>query len=190
MKAFFKIFVLVAMITGLTAGAGLCEMTPEELAAESEAYCQSTANKTPTPPDAIIAKVGQACGLLQAEGTAAYPKFKGKGSAFLFEGTYIWIHALKDGTMLMHPIKYKMEGKNMIGLKDTKGKRFFVTMNNLVNDKGQGWVEYYWPVPGTNNIVRKVSFVKKCTLPDGTDVVLGCGIYNGDEAAMAKLKIY
>jgi signal transduction histidine kinase len=62
-------------------------------------------------------------------------------------------------------------------------------MNNLVNEKGQGWVEYFWPVPGSKEIVRKVSFVKKATLPDGTEVVVGCGIYNGDAAAIAKLDI-
>lgn len=163
--------------------------TPEELAAESEAYTQSTAKQAPTKPAAIVAKVSEACALLSKEGPAAFPKFKGKGSPFLYEGTYIWIHALADGTMLMHPIKYKMEGKNLIGLKDEKGKRFFVTMNNLVAEKGEGWVDYLWPVPGTTNVTRKISFVKKCTMADGTDVVIGSGIYNGDEAEIAKLDI-
>jgi hypothetical protein len=166
------------------------EMTPEELAKESEAYTKSTAKETFTMPETIIAKVDEACTLLSAEGQAAYPKFKGSGSEFLFEGTYIWVHSLKDGTMLMHPLKYKMEGKNLIGLKDKNGKRFFVTMNDLVGSKGQGWVEYMWPTPGTNEVVRKISFVKKCTLPDGTDVVIGSGIYNGDEGAIARLDIH
>ncbi|MFZ1984633.1 MAG: cache domain-containing protein, partial [Desulfatitalea sp.] len=84
---------------------------------------------------------------------------------------------------------YKMEGKNLIGLKDEKGKRFFVTMNNLVAEKGDGWVDYLWPVPGTTDVTRKISFVKKCTMADGTDVVIGSGIYNGDEAEIAKLDI-
>jgi cytochrome c len=190
MKTFLKCLAIFLTATGLLTGTAISKMTPEELAAESEAYCESTASQKPTHPDTIIAKVAQASALLQAQGSAAFPKFKGKGSPFLFEGTYIWVHALKDGVMLVHPIKYKMEGKNLISLKDVKGKRFFVTMNNVVNEKGEGWVEYYWPVPGSDEIVRKVSYVKKCTLPDGSDVVLGCGIYNGDEAAMAKLEIH
>ena len=59
----------------------------------------------------------------------------------------------------------------------------------MVNEKGQGWVEYYWPVPGSTKIVRKISYVKKCTMSDGVDVVIGAGIYNGDPAALAKLEI-
>lgn len=179
-------FSLMACLT-LPAVAG---MTADQLAAESEAYTKSTAKQTPTMPDTIVVKVNEACALLSAEGRAAFPKFKGKGSPFLYEGTYIWVHALKDGTMLMHPIKYKMEGKNLIGLKDKNGKRFFVAMNNLANEKGQGWVDYMWPIPGTKKVVRKVSFVKKCTLPDGTEIVIGSGIYNGDEKAIAQLDIH
>jgi len=168
----------------------LAEISPEDLAKESEAYTNSTAKTTPTKPETIVAKVDEACALLSKEGTAAFPKFKGKNSPFLYEGTYIWVHSLKEGTMLMHPIKFKMEGKELIGLKDKDGKRFFVTMNDLAASNGQGWVEYMWPTPGTNEVVRKVSYVKKTTFPDGTEVVVGSGIYNGDEAAMAKLEIH
>lgn len=180
---------VVALLFTLLAAPAFAEMSAEDLAAESEAYVKTTVKDTPTLPETIVAKVDQACALLAKEGQAAFPKFKGKNSPFLFEGTYIWIHTLKETKMLVHPIKFKMEGNELIGLKDEKGKRFFVAMNNLVNEKGQGWVEYFWPVPGSKEIVRKVSFVKKATLPDGTEVVVGCGIYNGDAAAIAKLDI-
>jgi hypothetical protein len=187
-KKFVNTLVVALLFTWLAAPA-FAAMSPEELAVESEAYVKTTVKSTPTMPETIVAKVDEACALLAKEGQAAFPKFKGKGSPFLFEGTYIWVHTLKETKMLMHPIKFKMEGNELIGLKDEKGKRFFVAMNNLVNEKGQGWVEYFWPVPGSKEIVRKVSFVKKATLPDGTEVVVGCGIYNGDAAAIAKLDI-
>jgi cytochrome c len=172
------------------AGPAAAEMSAEELAAESEAYTQSTAKSTPTKPAVIVSKVNEACALVSKEGPAAFPKFKGKGSPFLYEGTYIWIHTLADGTMLMHPIKHKMEGRHLIGLKDDQGKRFFVTMNNLADQKGEGWVDYMWPEPGSSEVVRKISFIKKCTMADGSHVVIGSGIYNGDEAEIAKLEIH
>lgn len=180
---------VAALCFAMFAVPGFAEMTAEQLAAESEAYVKTTAKDKPTMPETIVAKVDEACALLQKEGPAAFPKFKGKGSPFLFEGTYIWVHSLKETRMLMHPIKFKMESNELIGLKDENGKRFFVAMNNVANENGQGWVEYFWPVPGTKDIVRKVSFVKKCTMSDGVDVVIGAGIYNGDQAAMAKLDI-
>jgi len=181
--------VILALSLSLIVGSIAIAQDPEALAKESEAYCKTTAKDAPTQPEAIVARVEAACAVLSSEGTAAFPKFKGDGSEFLFDGTYIWIHSLDDATMLMHPIKYKMEGNKYIGLKDKKGKRFFVAMNKLVKAQESGWVEYFWPKPGTDEIVRKISYVKGCKTADGVDVVLGCGIYNGDEAALAALEI-
>lgn len=170
--------------------AGAAETDAAALAAESEAYCASTIPAQPTPPDKIISKVNEACALLEKDGPAAFPKFQGKGSPFIYEGTYIWIHTLGDSEMLVHPIKYKMVGNKLIGLKDTKGKRFFVVMNDLVKEKGAGWVEYYWPKPGSTESVRKISYVKKCKMANGVEVVVGSGIYNASEADLAKLELH
>jgi hypothetical protein len=186
-KSIMTIFVSLALV--LVCVGQTYATDPGALAKESEEYCKSTAQSRPTPPDAIIAKVNEACRLLQEEGTAAFPKFKGDGSKFLFEGTYIWIHKLDDATILMHPIKYKMEGKKYAGLKDKKGKRFFALMNKLARENGSGWVEYYWPKPGSKEIVRKVSYVQKCKTADGIEVVLGCGIYHASQTDLAKLDI-
>jgi len=76
----------------------------------------------------IMDKVDKAAALLQKEGKAAFTKFKGKDSEFIFAGTYVWIHDL-SGTMRVHPIKYKMEGQNYVDLKDSNGKLFFIAIN-------------------------------------------------------------
>ena len=169
---------------------GADEAAAGALAARSEAYCASTINKErPTPPDVVVAKVKEACALLEKEGGAAFSKFSGAGSPFLYEGTYVWIHRLGDSEMLVHPIKFKMVGNKLAALKDAKGKRFFVVMNDLAREKGEGWVEYYWPKPGTEESVRKISFVRKCKLPDGVEVVVGSGLYNYSEADVARLEL-
>jgi methyl-accepting chemotaxis protein len=92
--------------------------------------------------------------------------------------------------MLMHPIKFKMVGNKLAGLKDTNGKRFLVVMNDLVREKGEGWVEYFWPKPGTRDSVRKISFVKKCRMSNGVEVVVGSGLYSFSEADVAKLELH
>ncbi|MBF0227663.1 MAG: cache domain-containing protein [Desulfobacterales bacterium] len=161
----------------------------EKLAAESETYCKTTAKEEPTSPNVIIEKVNEACNIISKEGAEAFPKFKGNNSSFLFEGTYIWIHTLNGGKMLMHPIKYKMEGNVFIDLKDKNGKRFFSIMNNVVKESGAGWVEYEWPVPGSSGFQRKISYIKGCKMPDGTDVVIGCGIYKYKDEDINKLEI-
>ena len=189
-KALFFLIATVAVMTAvLPARAG--DDATAALAAESETFCASTVNKAqPTAPAVIIAKVNEACALLEKEGASAFPKFSGKGSAFLYEGTYVWVHTLTEAKMLMHPIKYKMVGNSLIGLKDAKGKRFFVVMNDLAREKGEGWVEYYWPKPGTEESVRKISFIKKGKLADGTEVVVGSGLVNFSEAEVAKLELH
>ena len=161
------------------------------LAAESTAYCTSTINKDrPTPLDTVVAKVNEACALLAKEGPAAYPKFNGKGSPFIYEGTYVAVQALADGVEFVHPINYKMVGQKLMGQKDAKGKRIFIAMAELVKEKGEGWVEYYWPKPGTQEIVHKISFVKKCTMANGVEVVVISGISNFNEADAAKVELH
>ena len=185
--------VLIALclcLSGLAAVPAHSQVPAEQLAAESEAYVMSTVRKEPSKPETIVAKVEEACALLAREGPAAFPRFKGQDSPFLFEGTYLWVHTLKETRMLMHPIKYRMEGNELASLKDEKGKPFFQVMNALAKEQGQGWVEYFWPVPGSKEIARKVSYVKRCTMADGVEVVIGAGIYNGEPEAIRRLEIH
>ncbi len=148
--------------------AALTQQTVEALKASA---------KTKPTAEMIIAKVNEACKLLEAEGPAAYPKFKGKDSKFIFAGTYIWVHDLK-AVIQMHPVKYKLEGKSLLGLKDKQGKLLFLEMNKLVQKQGSGWVSYLWPKPGEKAPSRKVSYVKLCKMSNGQEVVVGCGIYD------------
>jgi signal transduction histidine kinase len=178
MKRTLRIATGMLIGTLLTGGAvvrGEGEKTPEALAKESEAACQATATTKATPA-LIMEKVNEACKLLEKEGKGALPKFKGKESAFIFAGTYIWIHDM-DCVMVMHPVKYKMEGQSYIGLQDINGKKFFIEMNELCKTKGAGWVDYMWPKPGEKAPTLKVSYVKKTTC-DGKEVVVGCGVYD------------
>jgi hypothetical protein len=186
-----KKIIVMLMLTVLAASRMPAGDDATALAAESEAQCAATINiNRPTPPAMIIAKVNEACALLKKEGPEAFPKFSGKNSAFLYEGTYVWVHSLAESEMLMHPIKFKMVGNKLAGLKDTNGKRFLVVMNDLVREKGEGWVEYFWPKPGTRDSVRKISFVKKCRMSNGVEVVVGSGLYSFSEADVAKLELH
>lgn len=149
----------------------------EALAAESTAWAEETAkDAAKLTPQMVIEKVEAAAALIEKEGEAAFAKMQGKGTPFIFGGTYIWVHDLQ-GVMLMHPIKHKMVGKALLHLKDSKGKLFFVEMNALVNKSGSGWVQYYWPKPGEKEAVVKSSYVKLVTHGDKSYVV-GCGVYD------------
>lgn len=138
MKSFLSLLVLLFLIVGLSRTV-LAE-TPEEIEAlrvESEAKSNADAQNIPTP-EVIKATVDKACKMLMTEGVAVgFRKFKGKDSEYLFGGTYVWIHDM-NGKMIVHPIKPKMEGKEMLGLQDVLGNQIFVGMNKLVEDKVAG----------------------------------------------------
>ena len=161
------------------------DVSRDKLAAESEAACAASAKDKATA-EAVVLKVDEACKLLEAEGVESFPKFQGKDSKFIFAGTYIWIHDL-EGVMQMHPLKYKLEGKPLLIFKDKNGKRFFVEMNKVAEERGAGWVDYYWPLPGSPEVARKVSYVKLCSTPDKKKYVVGCGIYGLSDEEIEKL---
>ncbi len=182
----FKIFALFVMVFGLVATVhAQDDATKDALAKESEDFCASTASTKPTP-EMIMAKINEGAALIQKEGVAAFPKFQGKTSPFIFAGTYIWIHDM-SGKMRMHPIKWKMNDKECIGLKDSNGKRFFAEMNDCVRAKGACWIDYMWPKPDEKTPSRKISYVKLVKTSSGEELVLGSGIYDLPDAEMDKL---
>lgn len=146
------------------------------LAKESEQFAAQTAKTQKATPELVVQKVNRAAQLLHEEGNAAFDRFRGKGSEFIFAGTYVWIHDI-NGIMRMHPIKYKMEGNFILGMKDSNGKAFFAEMNSVAKSKGRGWVEYAWPKPGESKPSTKVSYVKLVEVGDKKYIV-GCGIYD------------
>ena len=176
MKRFNIAVVLSLAVMGLWPVAAIAQdKTPEDLAKESEAACEASASIKATP-EMVILKVNKACELIEKEGKAAFSKFQGKDSEFIFAGTYIWINDM-DGIILMHPVKNKMVGSSSLENKDASGKRMFAEFIDVCKKKGSGWVDYMWPKPGSKMASLKVSYVKKA-MCDGAEVVVGCGIYD------------
>ncbi len=174
--------VAVFLIVGL--GGAAAEMTPAELSKASEARAVSTSDETLTA-DLIMKKVDEAVTLLGKKGAAAFPEFQGQDTPFIFAGTYIWIHD-QYGVMRMHPIKYKLNGRNLMNMADSAGKLFFAVMNEVAEEQADGgWVDYMWPKPGEKKPSSKISFVKQVKFGDDT-FIAGCGTY--DMAIIGKIK--
>ncbi|MGC8778111.1 MAG: methyl-accepting chemotaxis protein, partial [Candidatus Caldatribacteriaceae bacterium] len=94
-----------------------------------------------------------------------------------YEGdNYVWINDLSP-RMVMHPFKKELEGQDLSDYKDPKGKRLFVEMVQVCQEKGQGYVNYVWPKPGSDHPVPKVSYVK---LFQPWGWIIGSGVYIDD----------
>ncbi len=132
-------------------------------------------------------KAKAAAALLKAQGDAALPLIKDPNGEFMFaDGKgYIWVHNL-DGIMVMHPIKPSLDGKGLNEMRDVNGVYLFVSMNDLVEEKGEGWVPYSWPKPGEKNSSPKVSYVVLVQHGD-KDYVAGSGMYDVTAADIKKM---
>jgi len=99
---------------------------------------------------------------------------------------YFWVNDLNPN-VIMHPIKPALDGKDVSQVKDPLGKRLFVAFVDICKKEGQGFVDYYWPKPGENAPVPKISFVKLFK-PWGW--IVGSGIYIDDvEKEITKLTL-
>lgn len=94
-----------------------------------------------------------------------------------YEGNnYFWIND-EHPTMIMHPMKPELDGKDLTSFKDSSGKAMFVEFVAAARAPDGGYVSYLWPKPGRNEPVAKLSFVKLFA-PWGW--VIGTGIYVDD----------
>ncbi|MBE0619087.1 MAG: cache domain-containing protein [Burkholderiales bacterium] len=101
---------------------------------------------------------------------------------------YFWINDMHP-TVIMHPIKPALDGKDVSNVKDPTGKPLFVAFVDRVKQDGAGFVDYLWPKPGQAEPVEKVSYVRGMA---NWGWIVGSGVYVDDvdaQARSANLKI-
>jgi len=97
---------------------------------------------------------------------------------------YFWINDMYP-KMVMHPYKPQLNGKDLSGIKDPNGKKLFVEFVKVCREKGEGYVDYYWPKYGADKPQPKLSFVK---LFKEWNWVVGTGVYIDDIEKIVNIK--
>ena len=119
--------------------------------------------------------VNHAATLVADRGKDAFSQLRDKTGSFVFMDTYVFVNAA-DGTELVNAAQPSMEGKNVIDLKDVKGKALVREYIAAAMKDGSAWVEYYWYKPGDNTPAKKQAFVRK--VQSGQDTyIIGSGVY-------------
>ena len=118
----------------------------------------ANAGEMGTPPEAK-ALSQKAAVLVNDKGNAAFAVFAAEDGGFVTKDLYVFCMDL-DGKMLSHAKKPNLVGKN---LKDFNkyGDYLFQDMISVASKKGEGWVEYNWPYPGSEEIRAKTSYIIK-----------------------------
>ena len=119
---------------------------------------------------------------LEAEGKLSHEEaLKGaiarvKDQRYTGDGYVTLVNA--DSVIVMHPINSKLDGKNMFEFKDAKGNALYKMIAATgASASGEGFLEYWWPRPGTDKASPKMGFVKRFK-PWNWDLI--CSVYSDD----------
>jgi signal transduction histidine kinase len=123
----------------------------------------------------VISKCKEAAELYKSSGKdAAIKAVADRQGPFVWKDTYVFTIDLDKKTVLAHPIKPGLVGKNLVGIKDINGKMFFAEFIKVAKSKGEGWVDYMWPRPGEKKPSPKRTYVYRVP---GENVAMCAGIY-------------
>ncbi|MDM8548768.1 cache domain-containing protein [Desulfobacterales bacterium HSG2] len=134
----------------------------------------SLAEDKATPED-IMKKVHEAALFLSQAGDPGLKAFNDRNGPWVFKDTYVFVFNCEKGIIVAHPIKAKLIGRNLMGLKDVRGNYFFAQLCDASQKPGGGWVEYWWPKVDGKGSSRKISLLFQ--VPDSSYQV-GAGIYD------------
>ncbi len=98
-------------------------------------------------------------------------------AAMRYPGNGYMIITTATPVVIMHPTLADLRNKDVSHYADTDGKLLFVEMVKLAQAQGQGFVDYMARLPGNNEHVPKISFVKRF---DAWDWYLISGVYVND----------
>lgn len=110
-------------------------------------------------PDEAKAMSQQAAALVNQSGEAAFDTFAAADGGFVTKDLYVFCMDM-EGNMLSHAKKPDLVGKNLIDF-NKHGDLLFQDMIKVASASGEGWVDYKWPYPGTEEIKEKTSYVIK-----------------------------
>ncbi len=119
--------------------------------------------------------VNHASAVIAAEGKDGFAKLRDKTGPFVFMDTYVFVDSL-DGMELVNGGQPSLEGKNLMDVRDVKGKAVVQECIAAATKDGNAWVDYYWYKPGQNAPARKLTYVKKVVHGPDTYIV-GSGYY-------------
>jgi cytochrome c len=124
--------------------------------------------------DEAVAMVQRVIAYIKANGKEkAIAEINNLQGQFRDRDLYVTINDLNMKS-LAHGANAKMQGKDLIDLKDADGKFFMRERLDLVKAKSKGWQDYKFVNPVTKQIEQKATYFERYQ-----DIVVNCGIYKG-----------
>ena len=125
----------------------------------------------------LMTLVREAAELVGSKGVeAACEEFRVADSRWLHEDTYVFVLGM-DAETLCHPARPSLEGRNIMELRDPRGRPIAVHFLRELESSDQGWVHYLWPRPDERIFEWKTSHVRRAEDPSGRQLIVGSGRY-------------
>jgi cytochrome c len=78
---------------------------------------------------------------------------------FINQDLYVFACSI-DNKLLAHPYKRNLIGQSVNDFEDVKGKQVFRAFREMAQQRGSGWVDYWWPKPGEKGEFAKTTYIK------------------------------
>ena len=125
----------------------------------------------------LMETVLQAAELVAGEGVeAACAQFRERDSRWFQGDDYVFVLDM-EGLALCHPARPSLEGRNLMELKDPKGRPIAALFLRELATSETGWVHYLWPRPDQRIFDWKTTHVRRAREPEGRDVMVASGRY-------------
>lgn len=124
-----------------------------------------------------VDKAREAALYLSQEGEAGLGAFADRHSPFIWKDSYVFVLDCAVGRTVAHP--YQPREITLANLRDAKGRLFGPAFCAAAERPGGGWVEYFWPRPGADEPVRKVTFVMQVP---AQPYQVGAGAYDDEHS--------
>jgi methyl-accepting chemotaxis protein len=123
--------------------------------------------------DEAVDLVRRGCAFAQAHGRDALIAEVNRlaSGQFVDRDLYLMVLDAASGVFLAHGNNPRTLGSGPQS-KDVDGRPFVLEMTETARRRGEGWVDYKWAHPVTNEVLTKSSFVQRVG-----DVVVACGVY-------------
>jgi signal transduction histidine kinase len=132
---------------------------------------QAVASNVGTKEEAQ-AMVKKAIDFIKANGAdKAYAEISNSKGQFVDRDLYVVVYDM-NGKCLAHGANIKMVGRDLLDNKDVDGKEFVKERVEMMKKQPNGWQDYKFRNPTSNQIEPKSMYVERLN-----DVIVGCGVY-------------
>ncbi len=136
------------------------------------AYAAETVKQKDANREKAKAMVKEAVAFVKANGKEkAIAELNKPEGQFVKGEFYVFAYDL-TGTVIAHPKRPELIGKNMINEPDSQGKLFRKEIVTKAQSKGKGWVKYMYVNPTSKKEELKSTYFRK-----ENDMIICCGAY-------------